>query len=798
MSVAAGGPPLTVQVSVARGSGTAPVELTVSAIPPGVTAVITPRTLEGAIDQAQLTITALPTAIPGNTTLTVIGTSNRLTVAATLPLTVTARADFALSADSARLTVPVFASAQSVLRVTRQNGFAAPVALSAVAPPGVTVRLSADTLRDAVATTTLTVSTASTIAPGTYTVQLVARGAGVDDKTLSIPLIVPPLAGALTLRVTPTSLIVQRGRSAVVRLAVQRAAPFAGPVTIAVDDSTDRRVQFTPAVIAPGDSTATVEVRVATDALLGAATRTLRALGVGAAPGSAPLSLTVIAAESGILPIFNNLEPVRVAAGTAIRVPVVFQRPLQNGSGPLTLSALINAGSGIVIRFVPSVITGDSTTAEISVPAATTPATYAAAFRVNVGGFVDAQPSVPIVVLPRTGRSAEIRFCDPQNFPSFFAVQDSGAPWRPIQRTGGSYVFDVTSDRVGVVLVRRASATSTNTFVRARFVTRAELADLANVECETLFSGNRRLTVSISGISALEGGLISFAPGFDETRTFYSTAFAPPGPLTVRLSRFGEDASGRLLRDVIVRRGLSELQTNPMAPVAFGSAEAIAAQAMVATATNLATDSVYWTSGLHAPGVTRFLPGTFAGLYYVGPGRASRDTRHFAIGSAAMPDDELQDVTATAYAGPGAQLFRHSSIIFREPGDRTVTFAAVAPPFAWSLVGDADALRPRATGQLPGVEQGAVGAAIRQPVTTLSAIIFDLTVSRAWMTRAGFEVEFPDLRGIPGWDPVWALRRGVAASTFEDAYTTSAATLWAPLQDGARYARNSRVQNIVP
>jgi hypothetical protein len=796
VAVAAGGAPITVQISVNRGGGTAPVTLTAGNTPAGVTATITPSTLSGAVDQAQLVIVAAATAAPGTGTISVTGTSGALRVAATLPLTVSARADFTLAVDSTRLTVPVNTSSQAIVRVTRQNGFPAPVALRVTAPPGLTATLTPDTLREAATSAQLTVTAPADIAPGTYALTVLARGAGADDKTVSVPVIVPTLAGGIALRVAPTSAIVQRGRTASIRATVIRTAPFSGPVTIAQTDSTDRRVTITSAAIPAGDSSATLTIAVAADALLGTTSRVLRAVGAGAAAGSATLSLTIVAAEAGILPIFNNGEPVRVAAGTAIRVPVVFQRPLVNGTGPLTLSALVNTGSGIVIRFVPSVIAGDSTTAEISVPAATAPATYAAAFRVNIGGFVDAQPTVPIMVGPRTGRSAELRFCDPGNVPLFFAVQDEGAPWRPITRAGSNYVFDVTSERVGVAFVRRASSTSTNTFIRVRYVTRAELADLANVECETLFAGSRRLTVNVTGISALDGGLISFGPGFDEMRTFYTTAFAPPGPLTVRLSRFGEDAQGRLLRDVIVRRALTESQTNPMAAVAFGTAEAISAQAMTATATNLGSDSVYWTSGLHAPGVTRFLPGTFAGLYYVGPGRAARDVRHFVIGNGTLPTDELQDVTATAYSGPGTALFRHASVIFRDPGDRTVTFGAVPPPFTWSLVGDTDALRPRAVGQLPGAEQGAISAAIRQPVTTLSAIIVDLTMTRAWMSGAGFEVELPDLRGIPGWDPVWALRRGTPASTFEDAYTTTAATLWAPLMDGARYTRASRVQTL--
>jgi hypothetical protein len=787
----------SIGITIARsGPSTDPVTLALEGAPAGVTATFAPNPVAAGATTAQLVLTSTIATPVGVSPLTIRATAGSITASTSLALTITPRPDFSLSIDSTRLTVPTLASGESTIRLVRTGGFAAPVALSATAPAGIAVRFGADTLRGATGSTTVGVTVGAAVAAGNYSITIVGRSAGLSDRQVTLSIVVPVTAGAVQLRVTPRNIVAQKGRTTTARLVITRVAPFAGPVTLTAPSSADVTVAFAPSVIAAGDSIATLSVTVAASTTSRVEPRTITAAGVGASPGSATLGINIVDAESGALAVFNDAEPVSLAAGSAITVPVEFQRPPQNGTGAITLSTVVNPNDGIAIRFVPSVVAGNTARAEISVPGTTPPGNYLVSFGLNLGGFVDQRPTVVISVLPRVGENATIRFCDPGNRPFFFAVQDDDGPWRPIVRTGNDYVFTVSGNRIGIAFVRRAASNSVNTFIRLRYLTRAELADIANVECETLFTGSRALSASFAGLAADERTLVSYTQGFSDSRISFSTVFAPPGPLTVRFSRYGADANRRVLRDVVVRRNLGENEINPIAPVVFGSSEAIPAVPIAATTTNLGTDSVYWTSGLHAPGVTRFFPGTFAGFYFLGQGGNAAVTPHFALGAATLPSGELQDVTATAYSGPTTDLFRQASVLFRTAGDRTVTFADVSPPFSWSLVGEVGNVRPRVTGLLPGVGARAVGAAMRQNVTTLSAIIIDLTATTGWLGSSAFDVQLPDFRGLPGWDPQWTVQRGVPVSVFEDTYGTSGGSIWQPLFDGMRQTRNTRSRSF--
>lgn len=798
VSIAAGDttvPPIT--LSVARsGPATDPVQFTVDGAPAGVTATFTPSTLAAGASTTQLVLASSRTSPLGTSTLTVRAVAGALSASTPVTLTITQAPSIAVSVDSARLTIPVGGSATTTLRLTRIGGYAQPVALQALGTPGVITSLSPDTLRGSVTNATVTVNVPPSTVPGTYSAGIAISGVGLLVSTATIQITVPPLAGAVQLRALRRNVVAQKGRSTSTTFVVSRVAPFAGPVTLAAAPAADLDFRFTPAVLAPGDSLVTMTVTPAATAASRTDVRTITAVGAGANSGSTSIGIVVVDAESGALPVFNNADPISLPAGTAITVPVEFQRPPVNGTGTITLSTVVNPADGIVIRFVPAAITGDTARAEISVPAGTTPGNYVVSFGLNLGGFVDQRPPVTITVLPRIGESATIRFCDPQNRPRFFAVQDDGGPWRPITRTGSDYVFNVTGDRIGIAFVRFAASNTANVLVRVRYVTRGELTDLANVECETLFTGSRAIAATMNGLAADERTIVSFTQGFSDARNAFIIGSGPPGPLTVRFARYGSVLNRRVLREVIVRRNLSESETNPIAPVLFGSTEGLTPVPFTASVTNLGADSVYWSNGLHAPGVTRFFPGSFAGFVYLGQGGDSTAVTHYGLPSTTLPGNELQDLTATAYRDPSTDVFRYASVVFRTPGDRTVTFADVPSPFTWSLVGTGDGVRPRVSGVLPGVGARAVGAALRQPLSTLTSIVYDVTATTGWLGGSAFTLEVPDFRGLPGWELPWTLRRGVAVSVFEDSYATSGGSIWQPLFDGMRQTRTTRARTF--
>jgi hypothetical protein len=798
VSLAAGDttvPPIALTIT-RSGPSTDPVQFSIDGAPAGVTAAFTPSTLAAGASTAQLVLASSRTSPTGVSTVTVRATAGSISASTPLQLTITPAPTFTVSVDSARLTIPVAGSATTTLRLTRIGGYAQPVALTPLGTPGTLTTVSPDTLRGAITTATVTVSVPASTPPGTYLAGVGIVGVGVLVSSANIQVTVPPLAGAVQLRSIRRNVVAQKGRGTSTTFVVSRVAPFAGAVTLSAAPAADLAFRFTPAVLAPGDSLVTMTVTPSATAPSRTDVRTITAAGPGANSGTTSIGIIVVDAESGALPVFNNADPISVAAGTAITVPVEFQRPPVNGTGTITLSTVVNPADGIVVRFVPSAIAGDTSRAEISVPATTVPGNYVVSFGLNLGGFVDQRPPVTITVTPRVGESATIRFCDPQNRPRFFAVQDDGGPWRPITRTGSDYVFNVSGNRIGIAFVRFVASNTANVIVRLRYVTRAELTDLTNVECETLFTGSRAISASMNGLAADERTIVSFTQGFADSRNSFIIGNGPPGPLTVRFSRYGSVLNRRVLREVVVRRNLSEAETNPIAPVLFGSTEGLLAVPFTASVTNLGADSVYWSNGLHAPGVTRFFPGSFAGFVYLGQGGDSTAVTHYGLPSATLPGSELQDLTATAYRDPQTDVFRYASIVFRTPGDRAVTFADVPAPFSWSLIGEADGVRPRVSGVLPGVGARAVGASLRQQQSLLSAIIYDVNATTGWIGGSTFALDVPDFRGLPGWELAWTLRRGAAVSLLEDSYGTSGGSIWQPLFDGMRQTRTTRARSL--
>jgi len=104
----------------------------------------------------------------------------------------------ALAVAPSPVVVQQGTSATATATITRINGFAAPVTLTANAPGGLAVTVNPTNVTGT--TSTLTFSAGASLAAGNYPVTITATGSGVSQQTLTLPVQVTPASqgGAIT------------------------------------------------------------------------------------------------------------------------------------------------------------------------------------------------------------------------------------------------------------------------------------------------------------------------------------------------------------------------------------------------------------------------------------------------------------------------------------------------------------------------------------------------------------------------------------------------------------------------
>jgi hypothetical protein len=125
-------------------------------------------------NSSTLTLSAVFSATPGTYTVTVTGTSASATHSTNLTLTVTS-SDFTISANPASIAVAQGSSGKSTINTATSSGVAQTVNLSSAPPSGITAVLNPTSVSSG-GSSTLTVSVASSMTIGTYTIAVTGTG----------------------------------------------------------------------------------------------------------------------------------------------------------------------------------------------------------------------------------------------------------------------------------------------------------------------------------------------------------------------------------------------------------------------------------------------------------------------------------------------------------------------------------------------------------------------------------------------------------------------------------------------
>ncbi|WP_266158105.1 beta strand repeat-containing protein [Dyella silvatica] len=189
-----------------QGGFNAPVTLTASFLPTGVSAVFNPSTIVGA-GTSTLTFAVSSTAAPGSYGVMLVGTSasTGITQVHTITLTVANQGSpgFSLSAPAASVTAG--GAGSSVVTESITHGFNSPVTLSASGlPSGVSAAFSPASITGA-GSSTLTFNAAATAVAGTYSVTVTGTAASGATQTATIPLTVKAGSSSGSVTLSPAS-----------------------------------------------------------------------------------------------------------------------------------------------------------------------------------------------------------------------------------------------------------------------------------------------------------------------------------------------------------------------------------------------------------------------------------------------------------------------------------------------------------------------------------------------------------------------------------------------------------------
>ena len=226
-----------------------------SGVPSGASASFNPASVNTS-GTTTLTVATTAATPPGTYQITVTGTGGTLARTANVTLTVTAPADFSLSAAPASQTVQPGGSAAYTLTVTPSGGFSGAVTFAASGvPSGAAASFNPASVTTS-GTTTLTVATTAATPPGTYQITVTGTS-GTLARTANVTLVVP---GTFSLNVTPPSTTISKGGSSKYAVTITAGAGFSGTVTLAVNGLPKFvNGKFTPTtIVGSGTSTLTV------------------------------------------------------------------------------------------------------------------------------------------------------------------------------------------------------------------------------------------------------------------------------------------------------------------------------------------------------------------------------------------------------------------------------------------------------------------------------------------------------------------------------------------------------------
>jgi kumamolisin len=298
VSVAQSGSGTSTVTTTVSGGFNAPISLSASGQPAGVTVTFSPAAIAApGGGTSTVTMAVAANAAVGSYTITVTGTGGNIVQTATVTLNVTAPPVFAISAAPVTVSVAQGGSGTSTVTTTVSGGFNAPISLSASGQPaGVTVTFNPAAIgAPGAGTSTMTMAVAANAAVGSYKITVTGTGGNiVQTTTVTLNVTVPP---AFTISAAPVTVSVAQGGSGTSTVTTTVSGGFNAAISMSASGQpAGVTVAFSPAAIgAPGAGTSTITMAVAANAAVGSYPITITGTG-GNIAQTATVTLNVTAA----------------------------------------------------------------------------------------------------------------------------------------------------------------------------------------------------------------------------------------------------------------------------------------------------------------------------------------------------------------------------------------------------------------------------------------------------------------------------------------------------------------------
>ncbi len=199
---------------------------------------------------------------------------------------------YGLTVSSGAFTVPQGGSGTDTITSTVINGFSSVIALSVTGQPsGITVSFSPSSITGA-GTSTLTINVASTVAAGTYKIEVLGTSGGTTEI---VPISLTVSDVYFTIGSSPTSLSIAEGASSSATISTAASTGFSSALTVSASGyPIGVTVGFDPHTIKkPGTGSTTMSVKVGTKVKAGSYNITVKVTGGGVTHTLAvPLTVT--------------------------------------------------------------------------------------------------------------------------------------------------------------------------------------------------------------------------------------------------------------------------------------------------------------------------------------------------------------------------------------------------------------------------------------------------------------------------------------------------------------------------
>lgn len=591
---------------------------------------------------------------------------------------------------------------------------------------------------------------ASTVAVGVG--GLVAACSGGTETTQPSPTPTVAVAASVTLLSMP------QGQSSQVTLTLARGGGFGGAVVLTAEGlPTGVAGTFAPDTVPAGTTTSTLTLSAAAAAAASGPTPVVvRARGSGVTDATVSIPLTVTAA--GPAPAIAITAPASVSLVQSGSTTASITLARTNFTGDVALTAE-NLPTGVTAAFNPSTLSGATSASTLTLAAGASAAvgTQQLTIRARATSVPDATAPVGAAVAARgPAGNVTLAYCaaDP---PVWVAYQSDSGPWTRVTLDADHRATIPVAGRGGVAMTYNVGTAAAPKYeLNVMYALATELGRAGNAGCDASSNRSNRVDGSVAGLGATQIATITLGAGSQSVFGApgpFEIASVPTGTLSLLATRAlsGTGAGPISVPDAIIfRRGVSVPAAGPLPVLDFGSSEAFAPATGTLTLANLAPDTATVGVSLYSD---VFSNGALLGF----PGRFTGDTTRYG----GVPDARLRsgELHLALVLAKGTNVTRTVYSYFRSVRDRTVTLGAKVGTPTFTVTSPAPYVMPRVQLASQADYRSYVGAQLTQ-----SDRIVSLGATQGYFggTPDTWDLTFPDLSAVAGFDLTWGLHAGGA------------------------------------